>query len=710
MKKFLLLIAAVVVTMTASAQSKTFAKSQVGAKVEKQQLPDFLLKAKTVNPFGDFKKGIVTAPQKQKIQSREDEIDASKILDLWCWADSSATFAGLINMPSSATEMRWGVAFPEGLMKKYVGNTIDQIAFYATPGTLTNCSVWVMSLKTGQVVWQQACSLNEFKANVIACENPYTITGDGIMVGYTAYVKSPSYQGYPVASCVYPTSVDGGAYFYNGSYGRWFNTSTWFYKDCYAANFIQCYTSGTAGRKDNDLTVIGTDGLRGELSAGNQQFGAYVRNYGMTEISSFDYTYEVDGNKTSGTVNLPTPLGYLGAKGVAVTEVKPNSKGVYAGTFTVTKVNGGDDAAAEDNVAPVPVVALDGGVKRMNVIEEWTSTECGWCPRGIVGLDKIKEAYKDDLLPISVHTYFSAQGDDPLEVTSYQEVLESYATGFPGASINREYNDVDPYNNFEDFPNIFYQHCEATLGLATSEEDMGASVSITPSIEFNIDVPANHYGLAYVITEDNITGVDQLNYYYGLPDSYFDGADDLKFLQTVTPTDQKQGESSSGGTVMLYYYQPTFNDVARTIDSPWGTEHLLPACKAGEKVTLDPVVVEMPESIEGSKVGDVSVTALLIDQRTGIIVTASRVKYNESGWAVGINKVENATDEPVIEVAEGAFNVTAENATAKVYTMDGKLVTSATVKGSASIPTFGNGAYIIRVEANGQKFAKKAIF
>lgn len=707
MKKFLLLIAAVVVTMTASAQSKTFAKSQVGAKVEKQKLPDFLLKAKTELPFGDFKKGLVATPKKQKIQSREGEIDKSKVLDLWCWADSMATFAGLINMPSSATELRWGVAFTEDLMQKYIGNTIDQIAFYTTPGTLSNCSVWVMSLTTGQVVWQQACSLVEFDANIIACENPYTITGEPVMVGYTAYVKSPSIKNYPVASCVYPTSVDGGAYFY---YGGWINTSKMFYEDCYAANYIQCFTNGTAGRKNNDLTVIGTDGLRGEISGANQQFGAYVRNYGMTEISSFDYTYEVDGNTTSGTVNLPTPLGYLGAKGVAVTEVKPNSKGVYAGTFTVTKVNGGNDGAAEDNVAPVPVVALDGGVKRMNVIEEWSSTECGWCPRGIVGLDKIKEAYKDDLLPISVHTWFTQQGDDPLEVTSYQEVLESYATGFPGASINREYNDVDPYSNFEDFPNIFYQHCEATLGLATSEEDMGASVKITPSIEFNIDVPANHYGLAYVITEDNITGVDQLNYYYGLPDSYFVGADDLKFLQTTTPTDQKQGSDGNGGTVMLYYYQPTFNDIARTIDSPWGDKHLLPACKAGEKVTLDPVVIEMPSSIESSKTEDVNVTALLIDQRTGVIVTASRVKFDKSGWAVGINKVENATDEPVIEVAEGAFNVTAENATAKVYTMDGKLVTSATVKGSASIPTFGNGAYIIRVEANGQKFAKKAIF
>ena len=702
MKKFLLLIAAVVVTMTASAQSKTFAKSQVGAKVEKQKLPDFLLKAKTELPIGDFKKGLVATPKKQKIQSREGEIDESKVLDLWCWADSMASFQGLINMPSSATELRWGVAFTEDLMQKYIGNTIDQIAFYTTPGTLSNCSVWVMSLTTGQVVWQQACSLVEFDANIIACENPYTITGEPIMVGYTAYVKSPSVKGYPVASCVYPTSVDGGAYFY---YGGWINTSTMFYKDCYAANYIQCFTNGTAGRKNNDLTVIGTDGLRGEISGANQQFGAYVRNYGMTEVSSFDYTYEVDGNTTSGTVNLTTPIGYLGAKAVAVTEVKPNSKGIYNGTFTVTKVNGGDDGAAEDNVAPVPVVALDGGVKRMNVIEEWTSTECGWCPRGIIALDKIKNNYKNDVIPISVHPWFNKQDDDVLDVPSYEEVLLNYYRGFPDAAINREITGVDPYAAYENLPSIFNQHCEATLGLATSDEDMGASVSITPSIVFNIDVPAKYYGLAYVITEDNITGVYQLNYDYGKPDSYFEGADDLKFLQTVTPTDQK----AVSGT-MYYYYQPTFNDIARTIDSPWGDEHLLPACKAGEKVTLDPVVIEMPSSIESSKTDDVNVTALLIDQRTGIIVTASRVKFGESGWAVGINKVENATDEPVIEVAEGAFNVTAENATAKVYTMDGKLVTSATVKGSASIPTFGNGAYIIRVEANGQKFAKKAIF
>lgn len=705
MKKFLLLIAAVVVTMTASAQSKTFGKSQATVKAEKQtQLVDFLKNAKKVDTFGDIKKILSAAPKKQLVKSREGEEESEKyLLHQLCYPDSAISFYGLIEMPSSATEFRYGTIFNANILGKFVGNTIDAFGFHGPLGTHTNCSVWIMSANTGEILWQQDCSINEYEYNVVECNTPYTITGEPLMIGYTTFTKTPTNYNFPkVGLWATATRASDCLYFY---YKGWNNFSGKVYDDNYAALGLELLTSGPSYRGENDLTVVAADGVRAELSKGNTKFQAYVTNYGINDITSFDYTYEVDGNTTNGSVNVSTPLGYLATGRIAVEEVKPNSKGVYTGKFTVTSVNGTGDGNTADNAVDVPVVALDGGVKRMNVIEEWSSTECGWCPRGIVGLDKIKEAYKDDLLPISVHTWFSRQGDDPLEVTSYQKVLESYATGFPGASINREYNDVDPYSNFEDFPNIFGQHCEATLGLATSEEDMGASVSITPSIQFNIDVPANYYGLAYVITEDNITGVDQLNYYYGLPDSYFKGADDLKFLQTVTPTDQK----AVSGT-MYYYYQPTFNDIARTIDSPWGDKHLLPACKAGEKVTLDPVVIEMPSSIESSKTDDVNVTALLIDQRTGIIVTASRVKFNESGWAVGINKVENATDEPVIEVAEGAFNVTAENATAKVYTMDGKLVTSATVKGSASIPTFGNGAYIIRVEANGQKFAKKAIF
>ena len=705
MKKFLLLIAAVVVTMTASAQSKTFGKSQATVKAEKQtQLVDFLKNAKKVDTFGDIKKILSAAPKKQLVKSREGEEEYEKyLLHQLCYPDSAISFFGLIEMPSSATEFRYGTIFNANILGKFVGNTIDAFGFYGPLGTHTNCSVWIMSANTGKILWQQDCSINEYEYNVVQCNTPYTITGEPLMIGYTTFTKTPTNYNFPkVGLWATATRASDCLYFY---YKGWNNFSGEVYKDNYAALGLELLTSGPSYRGENDLTVVAADGVRAELSKGNTKFQAYVTNYGMNDITSFDYTYEVDGNTTNGSVNVSTPLGYLATGRIAVEEVKPNSKGVYTGKFTVTSVNGTGDGNTADNAVDVPVVALDGGVKRMNVIEEWASTECGWCPRGVVGLDKIKQTYKDDLLPISVHTWFNTQGDDPLDVPAYEEVLMTYASSFPGASINREYNDVEPYYNFADFPNIFGQHCEATLGLATSEEDMGASVSITPSIEFNIDVPANLYGLAYVITEDNITGVDQLNYFYGLPDSYFEGADDLKFLQTVTPTEEKP----VSGTV-LYYYQPTFNDVARTIDSPWGDKHLLPACKAGEKVTLDPVNVEMPESIEGSKVGDVSVTALLIDQRTGIIVTASRVKYNESGWAVGINKVENATDEPVIEVAEGAFNVTAENATAKVYTMDGKLVTSATVKGSASIPTFGNGAYIIRVEANGQKFAKKAIF
>ncbi len=63
-----------------------------------------------------------------------------------------------------------------------------------------------------------------------------------------------------------------------------------------------------------------------------------------------------------------------------------------------------------------------------------------------------------------------------------------------------------------------------------------------------------------------------------------------------------------------------------------------------------------------------------------------------------------------IDVADGAFTVTADNAKAEVYSVDGKLVSSCTVNGTASIPTFGKGVYVIRVVENGSVTTKKATF
>ena len=75
----------------------------------------------------------------------------------------------------------------------------------------------------------------------------------------------------------------------------------------------------------------------------------------------------------------------------------------------------------------------------------------------------------------------------------------------------------------------------------------------------------------------------------------------------------------------------------------------------------------------------------------------------------GIETAENAAAAN-IAVADGAFNITAENAEAQVYNAEGKLVSSCKVNGSASLPTFGKGVYVVRVVSGGKVMTKKAAF
>jgi thiol-disulfide isomerase/thioredoxin len=61
-------------------------------------------------------------------------------------------------------------------------------------------------------------------------------------------------------------------------------------------------------------------------------------------------------------------------------------------------------------------------------MEEYTGTWCGWCPRGIVGLQLVNETYGDRVQTIAVHY------DDPMETSVYYSLLPG---SFPNATVNR---------------------------------------------------------------------------------------------------------------------------------------------------------------------------------------------------------------------------------------------------------------------------------
>jgi hypothetical protein len=61
-----------------------------------------------------------------------------------------------------------------------------------------------------------------------------------------------------------------------------------------------------------------------------------------------------------------------------------------------------------------------------------------------------------------------------------------------------------------------------------------------------------------------------------------------------------------------------------------------------------------------------------------------------------------------VKAIPGELIITASNATASVYTIDGKLIASRYVNGTASISTNGlNGTVIVKIEDGKDAFVKK---
>jgi hypothetical protein len=70
------------------------------------------------------------------------------------------------------------------------------------------------------------------------------------------------------------------------------------------------------------------------------------------------------------------------------------------------------------------------------LIEEYTGTWCGWCVRGLAGMELLSQTFGDDFIGVAYH-----EGDAMQVVNENQ--YPNYISGFPSAFVERYY-DVDP--------------------------------------------------------------------------------------------------------------------------------------------------------------------------------------------------------------------------------------------------------------------------
>ena len=411
---------------------------------------------------------------------------------------------------------RVAVVIPEYVAKQCVGSKLTDIFFLMGTSVKTAGKVFITKGVGGESLWEKDITLklgslsgNNFTPgeNEIVLDEPYVFTGEEIAVGYEFAAPSSNFKRYyplcygyedPVNSCadnVGMTTAQGDVWDHLGLpltimlgvEGE--NLPTW----AAAINYMI------------PPVVKPGDNVNVALQIAN--IGANT----VTSIGGFTTVDDVDGQEQSVPANISA--GKIGEVNLAVSGM--DKEGLYTIGATMNKVN------AADYCEPIEVEdfvkSIANGVKRRVVIEEWTGTWCGYCPRGIWAMDYMKENYPDDFIAIAVHY------DDGMEATSYINSLAALGVveAFPGSFADRMMVVEPDPGNFAEVVNTFGGNkgfADITIDAKYVDEaektlEITGKAKVTyDAAEVNALLANSKYRVSFVITENKVPGKQTNNY------------------------------------------------------------------------------------------------------------------------------------------------------------------------------------------------------
>lgn len=386
----------------------------------------------------------------------------------------------------------------------------------------------------------------------VELDKPYIIPAEGVYVGYSLTITDVQAEENQMPIVVSKGAKEGGLYLHTSDgFLKWLDASQIFD----ANSTIQVKLGGKV-IKENAAGVVPAEPQY--VMTGNQfTLPITVKNYGSNGIQSFDVKYTI-GNEV-GDAHFDVNPAVEGVFGKATTAELTVPAIAVAGNYDlnveITKVNG---VANESEAIVVPVVALNTVPKHRSVLEEYTGLWCGWCPRGLVSLEKLAQLYPDDYVLMSYHN------GDEMEIMN-SALFPNYVAGFPDAYIDRA-QEVDPYygtgsNEFgvaADLKARSEVFGQANIDVTAELSEDGRQVIVNTDVTFPYDVTDGKYVLEYALLEDGMQDDSwaQSNYYSG--DTSI--ADMAEFAAA--------GSSVTG---------LTFNDVVVMMNQIGGIEGSLPA-------------------------------------------------------------------------------------------------------------------------------------
>lgn len=498
------------------------------------------------------------------------------------------------------------------------GATIDAVRVYFESGvesSLSNMKIWISKELPNKFsdadYYQSTMGTLNAGANDFKLSTPYEISGEeGIYVGYS--VKST--QGYFIMG----GGNDAPNTFWIGNPSE---SMDWTDLNGYGFGKLAFQILVENGNFSSNCATAEDFGQNMVLQGQEASIPITITNMGENAVKSISYTISTEGGSTTEEKELSMgSLAMNASKTVNIPFASDEETKKYQKTFTITKVNR-EDNTAKKNSATGFLITLNESQPVTPVIEEFTGTWCGWCPRGTVGMEKVHEQYGDQVVQIAAHY------GDPMAIEEYQSVINAFAGGFPSSYTDRQFEADPSFSSLKSVLTKAFNRIAPVSIALNAEWDSNAKTKVvfntTTNFAYNDDNAK--YAIAFVLVEDGLKGTGsnwaQSNYYSGM--STQSAGSDMAWWC-------KQGSSVTG---------IEFNHVPV---AAWSALSGVTGSIPKEVFAGAPLEYSYTGSIaNNSLVQDktkLKAVALLIDRTNGTIVNAAQSIVKEKGTA--INEVE----------------------------------------------------------------------
>lgn len=254
------------------------------------------------------------------------------------------------------------------------------------------------------------------------------------------------------------------------------------------------------------------------------------------------------------------------------------------------------------------------------VCDDVTGTWCGFCVRGLVALDNIRQNYADRAIGVAAHSG-DVMYDDITYYTTYLASLVPWE-GLPAGAMNRFFKcDPGEFVNYID-QMINYEKTYVAIEASAEQDAVSGEFTASTRLWFADSYDDADFRLAYTIIENRV---------------HQPGDDDYKQHNSYSGGDY--GEM--GGYENLPVYVPSedmyFDDVVRcTVGDFNGIEGSVPAQIKADEMVEYATTFSLPETVINPE--ETELVVMVIDQSDKRVVNATKVSLGKSGN--GIRQLE----------------------------------------------------------------------